>query len=81
LHKWYDFWDADLGKPVSGKAVNYNGIQGLFIREYDKGWVVYNNSGSEQHIEFKKKMTGVKSKQSKFNHTVPDSDGEIFLYN
>lgn len=48
-HYWYDFWNADLGRPVGGdetKAQFYEGIDGLFIREYTNGWAVYNRSGT-----------------------------------
>ena len=54
-HYWYDFWDAPLGHPVSGdetKGQTYNGIEGLFIREFTNGWAVYNRSGKEQDDHF-----------------------------
>jgi hypothetical protein len=80
LHNWYDFWDAKIGNPVSGKAISYNNIKGLFIREFDNGWVVYNNSGSSQRISFTISTTGVNSHITEFNHTISDLDGEIYLY-
>ena len=49
-HIWYDFWDADLGRPIGPKALQYQNIEGLFIREFTNGWAVYNRSGSEQSI-------------------------------
>ena len=30
-HIWYDFWDADLGRPIGPKAQPYQDIEGLFI--------------------------------------------------
>ena len=42
-HYWYDFWDADLGRPVGEKAQVYEGREGLYIREYTNGWAVYNH--------------------------------------
>ena len=43
---WYDFWDANLGKPIGQKAQLHQNIEGLFIREFTNGWAVYNRSGS-----------------------------------
>ena len=45
-HYWYDFWDADLGRPVGEKAQVYEGRDGLYIREYTNGWAAYNHSGA-----------------------------------
>ena len=47
---WYDFYDADLGHPVGEKAQVYDNRYGIFIREFDNGWAVYNRSGREQTI-------------------------------
>ena len=44
-HLWYDFWDADLGQPIGPKAQQYKNVDGLFIRQFTKGWAVYNRSG------------------------------------
>ena len=33
-HYWYDFWDADLGRPVGAKGQLYQETEGLYIREY-----------------------------------------------
>ena len=44
-HYWYDFWDANLGKPAGPKAQQYPNVDGLFIREFTNGWAVYNRSG------------------------------------
>lgn len=78
-HYWYDFWDTDLGQPVSGKGQLYHGRNGLFIREFSKGWVVYNRSGKEQQIQLPMQATGVASRISSPSHVVPDLDGEIFV--
>ncbi|RKU15616.1 hypothetical protein C6503_13625 [Candidatus Poribacteria bacterium] len=82
-HIWYDFWDADLGRPVGGnetKGQTYNGIEGLFIREFTNGWAVYNRSGKEQQIEFSKAVSGVASGvEDQRSHILPDLDGEIYL--
>ncbi|MDE0012805.1 MAG: sigma-70 family RNA polymerase sigma factor [Candidatus Poribacteria bacterium] len=78
-HYWYDFWDADLGQPVSGKGQLYHGRNGLFIREFSNGWAVYNRSGKEQQIQLPMQATGVASGITDTSHVVPDLDGEIFV--
>ena len=78
-HYWYDFWDADLGKPIGEKGVLYRNRDGLYIREYTNGWAVYNRSGTKQQIEFSEEVSGVESGVTSTEHTVPDLDGEIYL--
>ena len=82
-HYWYDFWDADLGRPVGGdetKAQLYENREGLFIREFTNGWAVYNRSGSEQQIEFAETVSGWSSRaENQRRHTLADLDGEIYL--
>ena len=79
-HMWHDFWDADLGQSVSERGQRYEGIEGLFIREFTNGWVVYNRSGKEQQIEFSEAVSGVASGvKEKRSHALPDLDGEIYL--
>ena len=58
-HIWYDFWDADLGRPVAPKALLYQNIDGLFIREFTNGWAVYNRSGQPQTITLPESATPV----------------------
>ena len=84
-HYWYDFWDADLGRPIDEKAKLYETpkgvmIDGLFIREFDNGWAVYNRSGKQRLIKLPEKVSGVASGiENKLWHTIPDLDGEIYL--
>jgi len=79
-HYWYNFWDADLGQPIGGKAQRYRNIEGLFIREFTNGWAVYNRSGKEQQIEFSETVSGVASGvKDKRSHVLSDLDGEIYL--
>ena len=81
-HYWYDFWDADLGHPLGKKGQLYLNREGLFIREFTKGWVIYNRSGKTQRIQLPENVSGVaSSRKNKRWHTVPDLDGEIFLKN
>ena len=58
-HYWYDFWDADLGRPVGAKAQTYEGREGLYIREFTNGWAVYNHSGEAQVISLREEVQGV----------------------
>ena len=78
-HIWYDFWNADLGRPVGPKAQRYGDIEGLFIREFTNGWAVYNRSGDEQAIIFPRVLVGVSSNKQDITHLLPDLDGEIYL--
>ena len=78
-HYWYDFWDADLGRPVSGKGQLYQGIDGLYIREFTNGWAVYNHSGAEQTIALPELASGVASRLEGLEHTLPNLDGEMYL--
>ena len=78
-HYWYDFWDADLGKPVGEKAQLYENREGLFIREFTNGWAVYNRSGGAQKIRLPEQATGVESGLQNTVHSIPDLDGEIYL--
>ena len=78
-HYWYDFWDAELGRPVGKKGKLYRSREGLFIREFTNGWAVYNRSGKAQKIQLPESATGVASGITDTSHTVPDLDGEIFV--
>ena len=76
---WYDFYDADLGYPVGEKGQRCDGCDGLFIREFTKGWAVYNRSGQPQKIQLPIQATGVESGITSTIHIVPDLDGEMYL--
>ena len=78
-HYWYDFWDADLGKPIGEKGQRYENREGLFIREFTNGWAVYNRSGTAQEIQLPMQVTGVENGITSITHTLPDLDGEIYL--
>ncbi len=78
-HYWYDFWDADLGRPVGEKGQLYQETDGLYIREFTNGWAVYNNSGAEQTIRLPEDAVGVASRLEGMEHTLPDLDGEMYL--
>ena len=78
-HYWYDFWDADLGQPVGEKGQLYQGIDGLYIREFTNGWAVYNHSGEAQVITLPEEAQGVASGRRNTEHALPNLDGEIYL--
>ena len=78
-HIWYDFWDADLGRPIGSKAQHHPDIDGLYIREFTNGWAVYNRSGDEQAITLPRASIGVSSNKQDITHLLPDLDGEIYL--
>ena len=78
-HIWYDFWDADLGRPVGKTAQYYQNIEGLYIREFTNGWAVYNRSAKTQAITLPRISTGVSSNKKDITHLLPDLDGEIYL--
>ena len=79
-HYWYDFWDADIGRPVGPKTQLYDeGIPGLYIREFTNGWAVYNHSGAPQIITLPEEVQGVASGLVNTEHALPNLDGEMYL--
>lgn len=77
---WYDIYNAELGRPIGARAETYRNIDGLFIREFDHGWAVYNRSGRERIVTFEEKVSGFASGiKNNRSHTIPDLDGEIYL--
>lgn len=61
------------------KRTTYQGIDGLFIREFSNGYAVYNWSGSEQEITFQGDYQSISQDHTGDTHLVADRDGEIFL--
>ena len=76
---WYDFWDADLGRPVGPKSQFYKNVEGLYIREFDNGWAVYNQSGEAQVVTLPEEVQSVVSGLVSAEHAVLNIDGDIFL--
>ena len=76
---WYDFWDANLGRPIGEKSQLYDNRSGLYIREYTNGWAVYNHSGKPQIITLPEEVQGVASRLVNTEHALPNLDGEIYL--
>ena len=52
---FYDFWNADLGRPIGDTLQLYEERAGLYIREFTKGWAVYNHSGEAQIVTLPEK--------------------------
>lgn len=80
-HYWYDFWDADLGRPLSEETAQLydDDITGLYIREFTNGWAVYNHSGEAQAITLPEEVQGVASGLVNTEHALPNLDGEMYL--
>lgn len=79
LHNWYSFWNVDLGLPIQEKGEFYKEIEGLFIREYENGWVIYNRSGKKQKISFEDKVTDVTKNKYRNTFEIQNLDGTIYL--
>ena len=76
---WYDFWDADLGRPVGETLQLYENRAGLYIREFTNGWAVYNHSGSAQLVTLPEEVQSAATGFSNTKHAILDLDGDIFL--
>jgi len=77
LHNWYDFWNADLGKPASEGVRR---ADGSILREFTNGAALYNPMGNGAvTVRFEEPRrsvaTGVVSKE----HVVEPADGDIYL--
>ncbi|MFD0716896.1 DUF4082 domain-containing protein [Paenibacillus sp. GCM10027626] len=79
MHNWYDFWNANLGKP---RAAGYQRADNeLFQREFDNGTVIYNQKGNgTRTITFSEQRKRVSTGASGTVFQVNDNDGDIFLY-
>ena len=78
-HNWYEFWDTDLGFPISEKRQLFNGIEGLFVREFTNGYAFYNRSGAARIVSFEDELMAVSTKNFASNHEIQNLDGEIFI--
>ena len=82
VHFRYPFLDVDLGQPIGLTAQRYQGVEGLYIREFTNGWAVYNRSGKAQTITLPSLATPVSDRgnnAASITHLLPDLDGEIYL--
>jgi len=76
---WYDFWNADLGRPIGETLQLYEQRAGLYIREFTNGWAVYNHSGAAQVISLPEGVESAATGFKNTDHAVLDLDGDIFL--
>lgn len=78
-HNWYEFWDADLGKPIEETSKSIGAVGG-FQREYENGWAVCNRSINTPHtVTFSDYVLSLSTDKFDFTHEVPPMDGDIFL--
>lgn len=76
-HDWYNMWDYNLGKPLA-KYVQRE--DGLALREYDNGTVVYNHYGNPKlTITFESERTRLSDKTKGKVFIVNGRDGDIFI--
>jgi len=79
LHNWYNFWSIELGQPTIRSGIKYRQQEGVYIRSFDRGYVVYNGSDQDQTVDFLKPVVnqydGLKDK----SFVVPALDGYIFF--
>lgn len=78
-HLWYEFWDVDLGQPISETGEKYNNQPAVYIREFDNGWAVYNRSHLARQITLPYEAKSAATGEHNSIHTVPSMDGDIFL--
>ena len=78
-HLWYDFWDANLGRPVGETLQLYDNRPGLYIREFTNGWAVYNHSGEAHVVTLPEEVQSVTSGLINTEQAVLNLDGDIFL--
>ena len=76
LHNWYDFYDADLGVP---KEERRKAVEGRAVREFTKGFAVYNSQDNPYRVEFEVPVKDVVSGRVSKIHYVGATDGGIFL--
>ena len=57
----------------------HGGVEGLFMRRFTNGFVVYNRSGAEQEVRLPGGYVAVSTGRVGEVHTVGDMDGEILL--
>jgi hypothetical protein len=77
LHDWYDFWDAELGKPLGDRT---DKLDGSSWREFEGGTVIYNHYGTgEVKVKFKEKRRRISDGSIGKKFKLADKDGDIFI--
>lgn len=75
-HDWYKEWDFKLGKPIASRVER---ADGLAIREYENGTVVYNHYGNPAlSIKFDEEKTRLSDGSKGTEFAVNGRDGNIF---
>jgi hypothetical protein len=77
LHDWYEFWDADLGRPTGPRRVR---ADGLVDRPFEKGVAVYNHFGNgDREVVLSAPHRRVSTGEVVTAFVLADADGEILL--
>lgn len=84
IHAWYSFYNHDLGVPVGKKGNMIRGKEGLFVREFSKGYAVYNRGQSidapgNHTITFNENVRSVTTGIYDKTHVISGRDGDIYL--
>ena len=79
LHNYYDFWMRNLGMPLTEQATNYENYEQIYIRYFEKGFVIYNGSEEAVDISAVDTYEQVSTGKMDYNFMVGPYDGEIFL--
>ncbi len=75
-HDWYKEWDYDLGKPLAQRVERKDG---LAMREYENGVVVYNHYGNPTlTVKFDTERTRLSDGTKGKEFAVKGRDGDIF---
>jgi hypothetical protein len=78
LHNWYDFYNAELGKPVEKGKMRSDMA---WERRFTNGTAVYNPLGnSAVSVKFDKKCKSVSTGIISKSHQLNSFDGDIFLW-
>jgi hypothetical protein len=77
LHDFYSFWMCSLGRAES-KGIKKD--DGTFVREFEKGTVVYNPMGNDAaSVVFDERCKSVATGKVGVSHRLSGADGDIYL--
>lgn len=79
-YEWHEFWSADLGQPLTGKAIIHKDTQGFFTRTFTNGIGAYNRSNNNQDMVFTESVISVAIGKKGTTQSIEKMDGDIFLY-
>jgi MYXO-CTERM domain-containing protein len=73
---FYDFWNAELGKPLGEARV----VNGAYVRDFTAGTALYNPIGNQPvTIQFDRPHKSMRTGQMGTSHETPPYDGDIFV--